>query len=61
MERKVGEVFTCNGELYQVVKGFSCDGCAFMKASSCYSVNKILGPCDYYKNMVIMKAFCEAF
>ena len=49
MERKIGEVFTCNGELYQVVKGFSCDGCAFMKASSCYSVNKILGPCDYVK------------
>ena len=49
MERKIGEVFTCNGELYQVVKGFSCNGCAFMKDSSCYSVNKILGPCDYVK------------
>ena len=49
MERKIGEVFTCNGELYRVVRGFSCKGCAFMKNHSCYShsVNKLLGHCDY--------------
>lgn len=49
MERKIGEVFTCNGELYQVVKGFSCNGCAFMRKGSCYTVNELLGPCDYTK------------
>ena len=49
MERKLGEVFTCNEKLYQVVKGFSCNGCAFMKDGSCYLVNELLGPCDYTK------------
>lgn len=47
MERKLGEVFTCNGENYQVVKGFSCNDCAFIKNGSCYSVSELLGPCAY--------------
>ena len=45
MERKIGEIFTCNGKLYQVVKGFSCNGCAFIKNGDCYLVDKLLGPC----------------
>ena len=45
MERKIGEVFTCNGKLYQVVKGFSCNGCTFIKNGNCYLVDKLLGPC----------------
>ena len=45
MERKIGEVFTCNGKLYQVVKGFSCNGCAFIKNGNCYLDDKFLGPC----------------
>ena len=49
MERKVGEIFTCNEKLYQVVKGFSCNGCVFIKDGSCYSANELLGPCDYTK------------
>ena len=49
VERKICEIFICNGKLYQVVKGFSCKGCAFMKNHSCYShsVNELLGHCDY--------------
>ena len=47
MERKIGEVFTCNGKLYQVVKGFSCNGCAFIKNGNCYLDDKLLGPCAY--------------
>ena len=47
MERKIGEVFTCNGKLYQVVKGFSCNGCAFIKNGNCYLADKLLGPCAY--------------
>ena len=47
MERKIGEVFTCNGKLYQVVKGFSCNGCAFIKNGNCYLEDKLLGPCAY--------------
>lgn len=27
MERKVGEIFTCDGKTYQVVKGITCNGC----------------------------------
>ena len=49
MERKIGEVFTYNGKLYQVVKGFLCNDCAFMKNGNCYLDNKLLGPCDYIK------------
>ena len=49
MERKLGEIFTCNGKLYQVVKGFSCRGCAFIKDGSCYLADKLLGPCAYTK------------
>lgn len=48
MERKIGEVFTCDGKLYRVVKGFSCNGCAFIKNSNCcYLVDELLGPCEY--------------
>ena len=47
MERKIGEIFTCNGKLYQVVKGFSCNGCAFIKNGNCYLDDKLLGPCAY--------------
>ena len=47
MERKIGEVFACNGKLYQVVKGFSCRGCAFIKDGNCYLADKLLGPCAY--------------
>ena len=34
MERKIGEVFTYNGKLYQVVKSNGCIGCDF--ADECY-------------------------
>ena len=47
MERKLGEVFTCNGKLYQVVKGFSCNDCDFIKNGNCYLDDKLLGPCAY--------------
>ena len=47
MERKIGEIFTCDGKTYQVVKGFSCRGCAFIKDGSCYLADKLLGPCAY--------------
>lgn len=47
MERKVGEIFTYNGKFYQVVKGITCKGCAFMKNKGCHLVNELLGPCDY--------------
>lgn len=47
MERKIGEVFTCNGKLYQVVKGFSCNDCAFIENGNCYLDDELLGPCEY--------------
>ena len=45
MERKIGEIFACNGKLYQVVRGFSCNGCAFINNGNCYLADKLLGPC----------------
>lgn len=47
MERKIGEIFTYNSKTYQVVKGITCKGCAFMKNKGCHLVNELLGPCDY--------------
>ena len=29
MERKIGEIFTYNGKIYQVVKSDTCTNCAF--------------------------------
>ena len=59
MERKIDEIFTCNGKLYQVVKGFSCNGCAFIENGNCYTADKLLGPCTYMersdKTSVIFK------
>lgn len=47
MERKLGEVFTYDGKTYQVVKGITCEDCAFMKNSHCFLINKLLGLCSY--------------
>ena len=47
MERKIGEIFTCDGKTYQVVKDNTCEGCAFMKNGHCFSISKLLGLCSY--------------
>ena len=47
MERKIGEIFTYKGKTYQVVKGNTCEGCAFMKNGHCFSISKLLGLCFY--------------
>lgn len=46
MERKLGEIFTCDGKTYQVVEGITCEGCSFMKNDHCFSINKLLGLCS---------------
>lgn len=44
MERKIGEVFTCDGKTYQVVEGITCDGCCILH-DHCFSIRESLGPC----------------
>lgn len=44
MERKIGEIFTCDGKTYQVVKGDACDGCCILH-DHCFSIKESLGPC----------------
>ena len=44
MERKIGEIFTCDGKTYQVVKGVTCDGCCILN-DHCFSIREFLGPC----------------
>ena len=44
MERKIGEVFTCNGKTYKVVKGITCDDCCILH-NHCFSIRESLGPC----------------
>lgn len=59
MERKIGEIFTYQGKLYQVVESTKCDDCAFMQRADCNPVNKILGNCSFItrtdKTSVIFK------
>lgn len=38
---KIGEIFTCDGKTYQVVKG---DGCCILH-DHCFSIKESLGPC----------------
>lgn len=40
MERKIGEIFTYNGKIYQVVKSDTCANCAGQK---CKSINHLDG------------------
>lgn len=44
MERKIGEIFTCDGKTYQVVKGDACDGYCILH-DHCFSIKESLGPC----------------
>ena len=44
MERKVGEIFTCDGKTYQVVKGITYVGCCILH-DHCFSIRESLGPC----------------
>ena len=44
MERKVGEIFICDGKIYQVVKGITCVGCCILH-DHCFSIRESLGPC----------------
>ena len=43
MERKLGEIFTCNGKTYQVVKGSKYENCDIN--GHCVSTSSIVGPC----------------
>ena len=43
MERKLGEIFTCNGKTYQVVKGSKCENCDIN--GHCVSTSSIVGLC----------------
>ena len=44
MERKIGEIFTCDGKTYQVVKGIICDDCCILH-DHCFSIRESLGLC----------------
>ena len=44
MERKIGEIFTCDGKTYQVVKGITCDDCCILH-DHCFSIRESLGLC----------------
>lgn len=43
------------------IRGFSCNGCAFIKNGNCYLVDELLGPCEYTrrtdKTSVIFKRY----
>lgn len=47
MERKVSEIFTYNGKLYQAVESYSCEGCAF-NGMICGILIPSIGNCYYF-------------
>lgn len=44
MERKIGEIFTYNGKMYQVVKSDICENCAF-RGNDCSILRSRIGLC----------------
>ena len=44
MERKIGEIFTYNGKIYQVVKSDTCTNCAF-RENDCSILRSRIGLC----------------
>ena len=55
MERKIGEIFTCDGKTYQVVKGITCDDCCILH-DHCFSIRESLGLCtDVSRTGIIFK------
>lgn len=44
MERKIGEIFTYNGKIYQVVKSDTCTNCAF-RENDCSIIRPRIGLC----------------
>ena len=44
MERKIGEIFTYNGKIYQVVKSDICENCAF-RENDCSILRSRIGLC----------------
>lgn len=44
MERKIGEIFTYNGKIYQVVKSDICANCAF-RENDCSIIRSRIGLC----------------
>lgn len=44
MERKIGEIFTYNGKMYQVVKSDICENCAF-RENDCSIIRSRIGLC----------------
>ena len=44
MERKIGEIFTYNGKIYQVVKSDTCTNCAF-RENDCSIIRSHIGLC----------------
>lgn len=44
MERKLGEIFTYNGKIYQVVKSDICENCAF-RENDCSIIRSRIGLC----------------
>lgn len=59
MERKIGEIFTCDGKTYQVAESVGCKGCAFTRSVKCSTIRELLGSCDSIKradkNNVVFK------
>lgn len=43
MERKVGEIFTCDGKIYKVIRGNRCAYCDI--GNMCILKASIIGPC----------------
>ena len=63
MERKIGEIFTCDGKTYQVVKGITCDDCCILH-DHCFSIknhNILFGVSDLVVSIVFLTKVMNIF
>ena len=51
MERKIGEIFTCDGKTYQVVKGITCVGCCMPFLGDCSPTYRTDGASAIFKEI----------
>lgn len=51
MERKIGEIFTYNDKMYQVVKSDICENCAF-RENDCSILRSRIGLCVSRQDLI---------
>ena len=58
MERKIGEIFTYNDKMYQVVKSDICENCAF-RENDCSILRSRIGLCVSRQDLIKLMQYLK--